>query len=86
MLGWDLLTVKRWTLLEIWARTPRVALASLLICFPAILFSQNCWADDASTKAARELAQKIAVQIDHKKKVIVEVVDFDGGDARGGIG
>jgi len=36
------------------------------------------WADDASTKAARELAQKIAAQIDHKKKVMVEVADMTG--------
>jgi hypothetical protein len=70
--------VKRWTLLEIWARTPRIALAGFLICFLAILFSQNCWADDASTKAARDLAQKIAAQIDHKKKVSVEVADLTG--------
>nr|HEV7954652.1 hypothetical protein [Candidatus Acidoferrales bacterium] len=36
------------------------------------------WADDASTKAARELVQKIAAQIDHKKKVMVEVADMTG--------
>jgi hypothetical protein len=70
--------VKRWTLLEIWARTPRIALASFLICFLFILIAGPCWADDASAKAARELAQKIAGQIDHKKKVIVEVVDLTG--------
>jgi hypothetical protein len=70
--------VKRWTLLEIWARTPRIALASFLIFFPLILIAGPCWADDASTKAARELAQKIAAQIDHKKKVIVEIVDLTG--------
>jgi hypothetical protein len=68
--------VKRWTLLEIWARTPRVALASFLIFSFAILFSQTCWADDASMKAARELAQKIAAQIDHKKKVLIEITDL----------
>jgi hypothetical protein len=70
--------VKRWTLFEIWARTPRTALASFLIFFLTILIAGPCWADDASTKAARELAQKIAAQIDHKKKVIVEVVDLTG--------
>jgi hypothetical protein len=70
--------VKRWTLLEIWARTPRVALATFLIVSFAILFSQTCRADDASTKAARELAQKIAAQIDHKKKVVVEIADMTG--------
>jgi hypothetical protein len=70
--------VKRWTLLEIWARPPRTALASFLICFLFILIAGPCWADDASTKAARELAQKIAAQIEHKKKVIVEVVDLTG--------
>jgi hypothetical protein len=70
--------VKRWTLLEIWARTPRVALASFLILSLSILFSQTCLADDASAKAARELAQKIAAQIDHKKKVFVEVTDMTG--------
>jgi hypothetical protein len=70
--------VKRWTLLEMWARTPRIALASFLICFLFILIAGPCWADDASTKAARELAQKIAAQIDHKKKVFVEVVDLTG--------
>lgn len=70
--------MKRWTLLEIWARTPRIALATFLICFLPILAAAPCWADDASTKAARELAQKIAAQIDHKKKVFVEVVDLTG--------
>jgi hypothetical protein len=78
MLGLDLLTVKRWTLLEIWARTPRVALAGFLICSLFIVVAAPCWADDASTKAARELAQKIAAQIDHKKKVLVEIVDLTG--------
>ena len=72
------ITVKRWTLLEIWARTPRIALATFLICFLFILAAPPCWADEASTKAARELAQKIAAQIDHKKKVLVEVVDLTG--------
>jgi hypothetical protein len=70
--------VKRWTLLEIWARTPRVALAGFLICLLFILAAAPCRADDASTKAARDLAQKIAAQIDHKKKVLVEVVDLPG--------
>jgi hypothetical protein len=70
--------VKRWTLLEIWARTPRVALATFLICFLFILIAGPCWADDASTKAARELAQKIAAQIDHKKKVLIEIADLTG--------
>jgi hypothetical protein len=70
--------VKRRTLSEIWARTPRIALAGFLICFLSILVGGTCWADDASAKAARELAQKIAAQIDHKKKVIVEVVDLTG--------
>ena len=74
----DLLTVKRWTLLEIWARTPRVALASFLIFSFAILAASTCWADDASTKAARELAQKIAAQIDRDKKISVDVVDLIG--------
>ncbi|HEY4839668.1 MAG TPA: hypothetical protein VIH72_13725 [Candidatus Acidoferrales bacterium] len=70
--------MKRWTLLEIRARTPRIALASFLFCFLYILIAGPCWADDASAKAARELAQKIAAQIDHKKKVIVELVDLTG--------
>jgi hypothetical protein len=78
MLGLGLLTVKRWTLLEIWARTPRVALATFLICFLSILITASCWADDAANKAMRELAQKIAAQIDHKKKLLVEVVDLTG--------
>lgn len=70
--------MKRWTLLQIWARTPRIALASFLIFFLSILVGRPCWADDASAKAARELAQKIAAQIDHKKKVIIEVADLTG--------
>jgi hypothetical protein len=70
--------VKRWTLFEIWARTPRIALASFLICLLFILIAGPCWADDASAKVARELAQKIAAQIDHKKKVVVEVADLTG--------
>jgi hypothetical protein len=70
--------VKRWTLFVTWARTPRIALATFLICSLSILVARPCWADDASTKAARELAQKIAAQIDHKKKLVVEVVDLTG--------
>jgi hypothetical protein len=68
--------VKRWTLSEIWARTPRVVLASFLICFLFILVARPCWADDAANKAARQLAQQIAAQIDHKKKVAVEIIDL----------
>ncbi len=67
MLVSDLLTVKRRTLAVIRARTPRIALATFLICFLANLFVMPCRADDASTKAARQLAQKIAAQIDPKK-------------------
>jgi len=78
MLVLDLLTVNRWTLSEIWARTPRVALASFLICFLSILMAGPCWADEAANKAARELARKVAAQIDHKKKVFVEVDDLTG--------
>jgi hypothetical protein len=78
MLVSDLLTVKRWTLAVIWARTPRIALATFLICFLANLIVMPCRADDASSKAARALAQKIAAQIDHKKKVSVEMADLTG--------
>lgn len=67
--------MKRWTWFENWARTPRVALASFLICFLTILIAGPCWADDAATKAARELARKIAAQVDHKKTVSLELVD-----------
>ena len=70
--------MKSWTLSEIWARTPHIALASFLIFSISILMAGRCWADEASTKAARELAQKIAAQIDHKEKVFVEVVDLKG--------
>jgi hypothetical protein len=70
--------VKRWTLSEIWARTPRIALASFLLFFLGTLIVGPCWADDASTKAAREVAQKLAAQIDHKKKALIEVVDLTG--------
>jgi len=70
--------VKRWTWFEIWARTPRIALASFLICFLTILMAGPCWADDAANKAARELAQKIAAQIGREKKVFVEVTDLTG--------
>lgn len=70
--------MKRWTWSENWARTSRVALASFLIFFLTILLAGPCWADDAANKAARELAQKIAAQIDHKKEVFVEVVDLTG--------
>jgi hypothetical protein len=68
--------VKRRTLFEIWARTPRTALASFLIFFLTILIAGPCWADDASAKAARELAQKVAAQIDHAKKLNAEVIDL----------
>ena len=70
--------MKRWTLFEIWARTPRIALASFLIFSANIFIVKPCWADDASAKAARELAQKIAAQIDHKKKMTVEIADLTG--------
>jgi hypothetical protein len=71
--------VKRWTLSEIWARTPRVVLASFLICFLSMLSVKTCRADDAANKAARELAQKVAERIDHKKKLFIEVTDLTGG-------
>jgi hypothetical protein len=70
--------VKRWTLAVIWARTPHIAIATFLICFVSIIFAAPCWADEAATKAARELAGKIAAQIDHQKKLYVEVVDVTG--------
>lgn len=70
--------MKRWTLLEIWARTPRIALATFLIFSANIFIAKPCWADDASTKAARELTQKIVLQLDRDKRISVEVVDLTG--------
>ena len=57
----------------IWARTPRISVATILICFLSTLVAGPCRADEAATKAARELARKIAGQIDHKKTVFVEL-------------
>jgi len=70
--------VKRWTVTEIWARTPRIALASFLIFFFAILLAKPCRADDAANKAVRDLAQKLSAQIDRDKKLNVEVFDLTG--------
>jgi hypothetical protein len=72
------ITVKRWTLLEIWARTPRIALATFLIFSANIFIANVCWADEASTKSARILALNIAQQLDHTKKLNVEIIDMTG--------
>jgi hypothetical protein len=68
--------VKRWTLSEIWARTPRVVLASFLICFLTILIAKTCSADEVATNSARILAANLAQRLDHKKKLTVELVDL----------
>jgi hypothetical protein len=70
--------VKRWTLAVIWARTPRIAIATFLICFLSVVIGAPCWPDEAANKAARELAQRLAAQIDHQKKLYVEAVDVTG--------
>jgi hypothetical protein len=68
--------VKRWTLTEIWARTPRIALATFLIFSLTILIAKPCSADEASTKYARVLALNIAQQLDRMKKLNVEIIDL----------
>lgn len=68
--------MKRWTWSENWARTPRAALASFLICFLSILIAGPCWADDAADKAARELAHKLVPQLDQKLTFHVDVRDL----------
>ena len=68
--------VKHWTLAVIWARTPRVALATFLICFLSILSGAPCWADDAANKAARELARKLVPQLDLKESFHVDLRDL----------
>lgn len=68
--------MKRWTLSEIWARTPRIALASFLIFSLSILMAGLCRADEVSTNSARILAANLAQRLDHKKKLSVELVDL----------
>lgn len=68
--------MKRWTLSEIWARTPRVVLASFLILFLSILMAGRCWGDEVATNSARILAANLAQGLDHRKKVFVEVLDL----------
>lgn len=70
--------MNRWTLFALRARTPRVALATLLLFTFPFIVAKSSFADDAAAKAAKELARKLGAQVDHKKKLQIKMNDVTG--------
>jgi hypothetical protein len=76
--GYDCGVVNLRTFILNHARTRRKPSAVLLLFLFALLAVIPCRADDAATKAAGELAQKLASQLDRNQKVALEVTDLTG--------